>query len=102
MSGDRVAVALGWVALQRGEVVEAQTWAEQSLALCRAAHDPTGLAWSLFDLGHLAFVRGELAQALISEFALTLMVSIMLVMLLDYRDRVEAHRQTEMAASEEQ
>ena len=25
--------------------------------------DPDGLAWSLYDLGHLAFVRGELAQA---------------------------------------
>src|SRR5262249_16888615 len=32
--------SLGWVALQRGELVEAQRWAEQSLTLCRAAHDP--------------------------------------------------------------
>ena len=66
--GDRAGTALaqralGWVALQRGELVEAQTWAEQSLALCREAHDPVGLAWSLYDLGHLAFVRGEPAQA---------------------------------------
>jgi len=66
--GDRAGTAvaqrsLGFVAMERGQLVAAQTWAEQSLALCQVAHDPGGIAWSLYDLGYLAFVRGEGAQA---------------------------------------
>jgi predicted ATPase/class 3 adenylate cyclase len=55
--------SLGWVALQRGNLIDARNWAEQSLTLCRETNDSEGIAWSLYDLGYLAFVQGELAQA---------------------------------------
>jgi tetratricopeptide (TPR) repeat protein len=55
--------SLGWVALERRNLIEARNWVEQSLALCREIHDDEGIAWSLYDLGHLAFVQSELAQA---------------------------------------
>jgi non-specific serine/threonine protein kinase len=66
--GDQVRMAqaqrmLGYVALQRGDLVEAQTWVAQSLALCQEAHDPEGIAWSLYDAGHLALRQGELTEA---------------------------------------
>jgi predicted ATPase/class 3 adenylate cyclase/DNA-binding CsgD family transcriptional regulator len=55
--------SLGWVALERRNLIEARNWVEQSLALCQEMHDDEGIAWSLYDLGHLAFVQSELAQA---------------------------------------
>jgi non-specific serine/threonine protein kinase len=55
--------SLGWVALERRNLIEARNWVEQSLALCQEMHNDEGIAWSLYDLGHLAFVQSELAQA---------------------------------------
>lgn len=36
---------------------------KQSLLICRSVFDRWGEAWSLFDLGNLAFMRGRLTQA---------------------------------------
>ena len=43
--------------------MDAQVWVDQSLVLCQEAHDLDGIAWSMYDAGYLAFMRGELAQA---------------------------------------
>ena len=55
--------------LSNNNLSEAQQYDEQALAICRAADDRWGIAWSLYDLGYLALVRGQLstAQALLAE-----------------------------------
>lgn len=42
---------------------QAQHYVEQALTICYAAKDEWGIAWSLFDLGHIAFTRNDLAAA---------------------------------------
>jgi predicted ATPase len=49
--------------LSNTNLAQAQSYIDQALAICRAAQDTWGIAWSLFDLGYLALARGELDGA---------------------------------------
>jgi tetratricopeptide (TPR) repeat protein len=53
----------------RGDLERAEDYDEQSLALCQEAQDWWGIAWSLYDLGYLAFAQGDgtRAQLLLEE-----------------------------------
>ncbi len=55
--------------LSNNNLDQAQQYSDQALEICRAAQDTWGIAWSLFDLGYLALVRGDLttAQTLLEE-----------------------------------
>jgi predicted ATPase/DNA-binding XRE family transcriptional regulator len=54
---------LGFIAMQRGDLVRAKQDMEQALSLSRAANDRLRAAWALSDLGRLALARGDLQQA---------------------------------------
>jgi tetratricopeptide (TPR) repeat protein len=47
----------------RGDIARAKDLIEQSLTMCQDGHDERGVAWSLFDLGHLLMHEGDLAGA---------------------------------------
>lgn len=49
--------------LSNTDLAQAQQYVEQALAICYAAQDEWGIAWSLFDLGHIAFTRHDLPAA---------------------------------------
>jgi hypothetical protein len=46
-----------------GDPAAARPLIEHSLQICRAIDDQRGLAWSIFDLGEVAFAAGDLAAA---------------------------------------
>ena len=49
--------------LSNTNLSQAQQYVEQALAICYATQDEWGIAWSLFDLGHIAFTRHDLPAA---------------------------------------
>lgn len=49
--------------LSNTNLSQAQQYVEQALAICYAAQDEWGIAWSLFDLGYITFTRNDLTAA---------------------------------------